>query len=101
MGCSAAAGLALSQGNLAEAAAPDGEASPVRMGVIGVGNRGTALLRAVLDLPGTPIVAVCVARFTVALATPGTRCNAFSTRDTQDAQVMPSTSSVIEPCVTS
>jgi myo-inositol 2-dehydrogenase / D-chiro-inositol 1-dehydrogenase len=59
LGCSAAAGLALSQGNLAEAAALDGEASPVRMGVIGVGNRGTALLRAVLDLPGTPIVAVC------------------------------------------
>ena len=59
LGCSAAAGLALSQGNLAEAAALDGEARPVRMGVIGVGNRGTALLRAVLDLPGTPIVAVC------------------------------------------
>jgi predicted dehydrogenase len=27
--------------------------------VIGVGNRGTALLRALLELPGTPIVAVC------------------------------------------
>ena len=37
----------------------DAEASPVRMGVIGVGNRGTALLRALLELPGTPIVAVC------------------------------------------
>ena len=35
------------------------EASPVRLGVIGVGNRGTALLRALLELPGTPIVAVC------------------------------------------
>ena len=59
LGCSAAASLALSQGNLAEAAAVDGETSPVRLGVIGVGNRGTALLRALLELPGTPIVAVC------------------------------------------
>ena len=32
---------------------------PWRLGVIGVGNRGTALLRALLELPGTPIVAVC------------------------------------------
>ena len=44
LGCSAAASLALSQGNLAEAAALDGEATPVRLGVIGVGNRGTALV---------------------------------------------------------
>ena len=59
LGCSAAASLALSQGNLAEAAAVDAEAAPVRLGVIGVGNRGTALLRGLLELPGTPIVAVC------------------------------------------
>ena len=59
LGCSAAASLALSQGNLAEAAAGDAEARPVRLGVIGVGNRGTALLRALLEVPGTPIVAVC------------------------------------------
>src|ERR1700722_16092578 len=59
LGCSAAASLALSQGNLAEAAGIDAEARPVRLGGIGVGNRGTALLRALLELPGTPIVAVC------------------------------------------
>ena len=57
LGCSAAASLALSQGNLAEAAAVELDA--VRLGVIGVGNRGTALLRSLLELPGTPIVAVC------------------------------------------
>ena len=59
LGCSAAASLALSQGNLAEAAAVEAEARPVRLGVIGIGNRGTALLRTLLELPGTPIVAVC------------------------------------------
>jgi myo-inositol 2-dehydrogenase / D-chiro-inositol 1-dehydrogenase len=59
LGCSAAASLALSQGNLTEAAAVEAESRPVRLGVIGVGNRGTALLRALLELPGTPIVAVC------------------------------------------
>jgi predicted dehydrogenase len=55
LGCSAAAGLAITQGNLAEAAG----AAPVRVGVIGVGNRGTTLLRGLLDLPGASIVAVC------------------------------------------
>lgn len=59
LGCSAAASLALTQGNLAEAAALEAEGRPVRLGVIGVGNRGTALLRALLELPGTPVVAVC------------------------------------------
>jgi myo-inositol 2-dehydrogenase / D-chiro-inositol 1-dehydrogenase len=59
LGCSAAASLALSQGNLAEAAGIDDGARPVRLGVIGVGNRGTALLRALLELPATPILAVC------------------------------------------
>ena len=43
LGCSAAASLALTQGNLAEAAALEAEGRPVRLGVIGVGNRGTAL----------------------------------------------------------
>jgi myo-inositol 2-dehydrogenase/D-chiro-inositol 1-dehydrogenase len=59
LSCSAAASLALSQGNLADAAAVEAEAKPVRIGLIGVGNRGTALLRALLELPATPIVAVC------------------------------------------
>jgi myo-inositol 2-dehydrogenase / D-chiro-inositol 1-dehydrogenase len=59
LGCSAAASLALTQGNLEEAAAVEAESRPVRLGVIGVGNRGTALLRSVLELPGTPVVAVC------------------------------------------
>ena len=59
LGCSAAASLALSQGNLAEAAALEADASPLRLGLIGVGSRGTALLRSVLELPGTSILAVC------------------------------------------
>ena len=60
LGCSAAASLALSQGNLADAAASiEGDAAPVRLGVIGIGNRGTTLLRSVLELKGTSIVAVC------------------------------------------
>jgi len=59
LGCSAAASLALSQGNLAEATAVEAELSPVRLGVIGVGNRGTTLLRTLLELPATTIVAVC------------------------------------------
>lgn len=59
LGCSAAASLALSQGNLAEATAVEGESAPVRLGVIGIGNRGTTLLRSVLELRGASIVAVC------------------------------------------
>jgi predicted dehydrogenase len=59
LGCSAAASLALSQGGLAESAAIDGAVEPVRLGLIGIGNRGTALLRSMLDLPGTSFVAVC------------------------------------------
>ena len=59
IGCSAAASLALGQGNLAEAVLVDGQAAPVRLGVIGLGNRGTALFRSLLEIPGTPIVAVC------------------------------------------
>ena len=42
-----------------------------------------------LDVDRT--LAVSVARFTVASVTPGTLRNAFSTRATQDAHVIPST----------
>jgi myo-inositol 2-dehydrogenase/D-chiro-inositol 1-dehydrogenase len=59
LGYSAAASMALSQGTLAEAGGASGPIAPVRLGLIGIGNRGTALLRAMLELPGTPIVAVC------------------------------------------
>jgi myo-inositol 2-dehydrogenase / D-chiro-inositol 1-dehydrogenase len=59
LSCSAVASLALSQGDLAEAAAIEAESAPVRLGVIGLGNRGTVLLRTMLDVPGAPIVAVC------------------------------------------
>jgi predicted dehydrogenase len=59
LGCSAAASLAVSHGALAEAAAIPAEAMPVRLGAVGIGNRGTVLLRALLELPGVQIVAVC------------------------------------------
>ncbi len=55
LGCSAAAGLALSQGRVGEASA---EAATVRLGVIGLGTRGTSLLRSLLELPGTQVVAL-------------------------------------------
>lgn len=58
LGCSAAAGIALAQGQgleVSTALAP----SPVRLGFIGVGNRGTALLRAALTAPGARVTAVC------------------------------------------
>jgi predicted dehydrogenase len=58
LGCSAAAGIALSQGRVAEAGAA-GDATPVRVGLVGVGTRGTTLLRTLLDLPGVTVVAVC------------------------------------------
>jgi hypothetical protein len=41
-------------------------------------------------LPATLTSAVSVARLTLAESTPGTCLSAFSTRDTQEAQVMPS-----------
>lgn len=59
LGCSAAAGLALSQGRVAEAAASGEGVAPVRVGLIGVGTRGTTLLRSLLELPGVSVVAVC------------------------------------------
>jgi predicted dehydrogenase len=57
LGCSAAASIALSQGRVTEAGAS--ELASVRLGVIGLGTRGTTLLRALLELPATRIVAVC------------------------------------------
>jgi predicted dehydrogenase len=53
LGCSAAAGIALAQGQVGEAAD-----RPVRLGIIGVGNRGTSLLRSSLDVSGFKVVAV-------------------------------------------
>jgi predicted dehydrogenase len=55
LGCSAAAGWAISQGRDVEGAV---NLPPVRLGLIGLGNRGTALLRAALDLPEAEVVAV-------------------------------------------
>lgn len=59
LSCSAAASLAISQGNLSESGASESETRPVRVGFIGIGNRGTALLRTLLELPATQVTAVC------------------------------------------
>ncbi len=59
IGYSAAAGLALGQGGLAEAVAGDDQARPVRLAVIGLGNRGTVLVRQLLELQCVQIFAVC------------------------------------------
>jgi myo-inositol 2-dehydrogenase/D-chiro-inositol 1-dehydrogenase len=56
LGCSAAASWALSQGLAAEAGAVE---RPVRIGLIGLGNRGTTLLRACLESPTAEVVAAC------------------------------------------
>jgi len=60
LGCSAAS-LALSHGPLTaqQTAAAGGPLKPVRVGLIGVGNRGTTLLRTLLELPETIIPVVC------------------------------------------
>ncbi len=58
LGASAAAGIALSQGRVGEAAAA-GDNATVRVGVVGVGSRGTTLLRTLLELPGVIVPAVC------------------------------------------
>ena len=55
LGCSAAAGWALSQG-IVEGSTP---AESTRLGVIGLGTRGTALLRTLLEIDGVDVVAVC------------------------------------------
>jgi predicted dehydrogenase len=52
LGASAAAGLALSQGVAA------GEGRPVRVGLVGLGSRGTTLLRTLLELPAIEVAAV-------------------------------------------
>lgn len=54
LGCSAAAGLALTQGHVAEAST-----GPVRVGLIGLGTRGTSLLRTFLELPSAEVPVVC------------------------------------------
>ncbi|HEV3164437.1 MAG TPA: Gfo/Idh/MocA family oxidoreductase [Isosphaeraceae bacterium] len=56
IGCSAAAGWALSQGMAVEGV--EGT-TPVRVGLIGLGNRGTSLLRTLLELTGAPVTVVC------------------------------------------
>ncbi len=56
LGCSAAAGWALSQGRDVEGAIG---LPATRLGLIGLGNRGTALLRSTLELPSASVVAVC------------------------------------------
>ena len=53
----AAAGLALSQGGPSLEASVDSR--PIRVGLIGLGNRGTSLARTLLDGLGAQIVAVC------------------------------------------
>lgn len=54
LGSSVAAGWALSTGREVDGA----HLPPVRLGLIGLGNRGTALLRTALDLPEAEVVAV-------------------------------------------
>ena len=58
LSCSAAAGLALSHGFASEADAAL-SAIPIRVGVVGLGTRGTSLLRGLLELPNVKVVAVC------------------------------------------
>ncbi len=55
LGASAAAGWALSQG-LAEGSAAKG---PTRLAVVGLGTRGTALLRSALEFEDVQVVALC------------------------------------------
>jgi predicted dehydrogenase len=56
LSCSAAAGLALSHGRMGEGAVAN---APIRLGVIGLGTRGTSLLRTLLELPDAQVVALC------------------------------------------
>jgi myo-inositol 2-dehydrogenase/D-chiro-inositol 1-dehydrogenase len=57
LGCSAAAGLALSHSRLGEGAS-EGATPPIRIGLVGLGNRGTSLLRTLLELPAAQVVAL-------------------------------------------
>ena len=54
LGASAAAGWALSQA-VADGSTPTG---PLRLGIIGLGNRGTTLLRTLLEVDGVRVVAL-------------------------------------------
>ncbi len=54
LGCSAAAGIAIAQGQVVEASE-----RPVRLGLVGLGNRGTTLLRTALEIPEARVVALC------------------------------------------
>jgi predicted dehydrogenase len=54
LGGAAAASWALSQGRVEGASA----SQPVRLGLIGLGNRGTTLLRTCLETPGVEVVAL-------------------------------------------
>lgn len=53
LGCSAAVGFALAGGKV-----EGGTDRPVKLGVVGLGNRGTSLLRAALEFPHAEIVAL-------------------------------------------
>jgi predicted dehydrogenase len=55
LGASAAAGWALSQG-VVDGSTPT---LPTKIAVVGLGNRGTALIRALLEIDGVNLVAVC------------------------------------------
>jgi myo-inositol 2-dehydrogenase/D-chiro-inositol 1-dehydrogenase len=55
LGASAAAGWAISQG-IVEGSSPP---SPIRVAAIGLGNRGTALIRTLLEIEGVNLVALC------------------------------------------
>ena len=52
----AAAGLAT---RLHAGVAPAGAAKPIRCGFVGVGNRGTSVLRSVVKVPGVEVAAIC------------------------------------------
>lgn len=54
LGASAAAGWALSHGGVEGA----GAGRPIRVGVVGLGNRGTTLLRTLLEFDGVKVVAL-------------------------------------------
>ncbi len=63
LGCSAAAGLALAHGPVADAEtapvlAPTAHDRPINLGLIGLGNRGTTLLRTAIAAPGVKVTAL-------------------------------------------
>ena len=53
------AGLSLPVFRLAAGAATPDSAKPVRLGIVGVGGRGTGLLSVLLDMKGIEIPAIC------------------------------------------